>query len=375
GRGESLHTHLDDLSGPLQEDQGAIVQNYQLDFRRYLHAFILPLGWVVIGGGLLLMAGLPILLHFSIVRPLNALSAGVRQMEAGDLNVQVAIHNQDEIGFLTHAFNRMASRLGKLVTGLEERVAERTAELEARNEELDAFAHTVAHDIKSPLTPIVAYAEMLAEDYAAQGDIQGLESLHKIASSGRKISHIVDELMLLAGLREMKAQFEPLDMAGIVAQVQERLAQMTEDCQAKIVLHATWPAALGYGPWVEEVWVNYLSNALKYGGRPEEEILPRIELGADPLPQAGQTERGYIRFWVRDNGPGLTSEEQAKLFTPFTRLDPIRTKGHGMGLSIVQRIVEKLEGQAGVESEMGQGSLFFFTLPSVAGANYDEPQA
>jgi len=366
---------MDNLLDPSQKDQGAIVQNYQLDFRRYLHTFILPLGWVVIGGSLLLMAGLPTLLHFSVIRPLNALSVGVRRMEAGDLNVQVAIQNQDEIGFLTNAFNKMASRLGKLVTGLEEQVAERTAELEARNKELDAFAHTVAHDIKSPLTPIVAYAEMLAEDYAAQGDIQGLESLRKIASSGHRISSIVDELMLLAGMREMEVQFEPLDMAGIVAQVQERLTQMIEDCQAEIVLHATWPVALGYGPWVEEVWVNYLSNALKYGGRPEEEILPRIELGADPLPQAGQTGREYIRFWVRDNGPGLTPEEQAKLFTPFTQLNPMRTKGHGLGLSIVQRIVEKLGGQVGVESEMGQSSLFFFTLPGVAGANYDEPQA
>jgi PAS domain S-box-containing protein len=129
GCGECLHTRTDTLAGPLQRDQLAIVQNYQLDFRRYLHAFILPLGWVVIGGSLLLLVGLPTLLHYSLVRPLDALSAGVRQMEAGDLNVQIPIHNQDEIGFLTNAFNTMAARLGELVTGLEERVSERTAEL------------------------------------------------------------------------------------------------------------------------------------------------------------------------------------------------------------------------------------------------------
>jgi PAS domain S-box-containing protein len=129
GRGECLHTSMGNLSGPRQPGQLAIVQNYQLDFRRYLHAFILPLGWVVIGGSLLLLVGLPLLLHFSIVRPLDALSTGVRQMEAGDLNVQVSTQNQDEIGFLTNAFNRMASRLNELVTGLEERGSERTAEL------------------------------------------------------------------------------------------------------------------------------------------------------------------------------------------------------------------------------------------------------
>jgi PAS domain S-box-containing protein len=129
GRGECIHISQDDFSAPLQKGQRAIVQNYQLDFRRYLHEFILPLGWVVIGGSLLLLVGLPVLLHFSLVRPLDALSSGVRQMEAGDLNVQVPIQNQDEIGFLTGVFNHMASRLSELVTGLEERVAERTAEL------------------------------------------------------------------------------------------------------------------------------------------------------------------------------------------------------------------------------------------------------
>jgi len=82
-----------------------------------------------------------------------------------------------------------------------------------------------------------------------------------------------------------------------------------------------------------------------------------VELGATPQPDR------MVRFWVRDNGPGLTPEEQALLFTPFTRLDQARAKGHGLGLSIVRRIVEKLGGQVGVESEVGKGSVFTFTLP------------
>jgi signal transduction histidine kinase len=126
---------------------------------------------------------------------------------------------------------------------------------------------------------------------------------------------------------------------------------MIEKHYVEIVVPNTWPVALGHGPWVEEVWVNYLSNALKYGGQP-----PRVELGATE-----QTD-GTVRFWVRDNGPGLTAEEQTRLFRLFTRLDRVRAKGHGLGLSIAQRIVEKLGGQVGVESEIGQGSVFSFTL-------------
>jgi two-component system sensor histidine kinase/response regulator len=101
------------------------------------------------------------------------------------------------------------------------------------------------------------------------------------------------------------------------------------------------------------VWTNYLTNAIQYGGRP-----PRLELGATR--QTGDR----LCFWVRDNGAGLAPEEQNLLFSPFTRLDQARARGHGLGLSIVRRIIEKLGGQVGVESQVGQGSLFSFTLPA-----------
>ena len=179
------------------------------------------------------------------------------------------------------------------------------------------------------------------------------------------MGNIIDELLLLAGVRRTGVVTEPLDMAGIVAEARLRLAHLIRDTQADIILQgaSAWPVARGYGPWVEEVWVNYLGNALKYGGQP-----PRVELGADPFstpPKSRGKEEGLVRFWVRDNGQGITPEDQARLFTPFTRLDQARAKGHGLGLSIVRRIVEKLGGQVGVESDgvPGQGSTFFFTLP------------
>jgi signal transduction histidine kinase len=234
-------------------------------------------------------------------------------------------------------------------------------QLEAHNEELDAFAHTVAHDLKNPLSPLVGYAEVLAMDYAAIIDAEGLSYLRKIVQSGRKMNNIIDELLLLAGARKMDVDVEPVDMARIVRQAQQRLGFMIKEQQAEIVLPETWPTALGYGPWIEEVWVNYVSNALKYGGQP-----PHVELGAD-VGQADDLPHDAVRFWVRDDGPGLSPEEQVRLFTPFTRLDQVRAKGHGLGLSIVRRIVEKLGGQVGVESEVGAGSLFWFTLPAANG--------
>ncbi len=146
----------------------------------------------------------------------------------------------------------------------------------------------------------------------------------------------------------------PLGMHSIVAETLRRLAPpMIAEYQAEMFVPDTWPAALGYGPWVEEVWVNYIGNAIRYGGRP-----PRVELGAEAQPD------GMVRFWVRDNGSGLMPEARARLLVPFTQLAQLHGKGHGLGLSIVQRIVDRLGGQVGVDSEgvPGRGSVFP-TLP------------
>jgi len=234
-------------------------------------------------------------------------------------------------------------------------LARQIDELRARNEELDAFAHTVAHDLKNPLNQIVGYAEMLEQYYATLSSVERMKSVGGIARSGRKMDSIIEELLLLAGVRKTEVQLVPVDMGQTIAQVQQRLTYLIKEYQAEIVLPAAWPTALGYAPWIEEIWVNYLSNGCKYGGTP-----PRLELGGDALPD------GRARFWVRDNGDGLTSEEQSRLFTPFTRLDQARARGYGLGLSIVRRIAEKLGGQVGVESDgaPGQGSTFYFTLPA-----------
>jgi signal transduction histidine kinase len=228
------------------------------------------------------------------------------------------------------------------------------ADLQARNEELDAFAHTVAHDLKSPLVNLIGYAELLEEDHADTLDPEIVACLQSIAKNGRKMDNIIEELLLLAGLRQTESvDIGPVDMATVIREAHARLADLVISYQAKIISPDRWPVAMGYGPWIEEVWVNYMSNAIKYGGRP-----PHVELGAKEEPE------GVIRFWVRDNGLGLTAEEQSRLFQPFTRLDQVRAKGYGLGLSIVRRIMDRLSGQVFVESQVGDGSTFSFTLPS-----------
>jgi signal transduction histidine kinase len=242
-------------------------------------------------------------------------------------------------------------------------LAVRTVELEAQNAELDAFAHTVAHDLKNPLGVVTSYAEFLALYFDRLEPEELKQAADMAAQSALKAVSIVNNLLLLASTNKQAVELKPLDMARIIEETQYRLRNMIQEYQAEISLPAEWPLALGHAPWIEEVWANYLSNALKYGGRP-----PRLELGAELLPNIASSDitSRLACFWVRDNGRGLTSPEQARLFTPFERLSQAQISGHGLGLSIVKRIVEKLGGTVGVASEAGQGSTFFFTLPASA---------
>ncbi len=224
--------------------------------------------------------------------------------------------------------------------------------------ELDAFAHTVAHDLKNPLSLIIGFTELLALDHEIMTAEQRAELLQNVLKSGYKAVNIIDELLLLSSVRKQDVPLQPVDMGRIVQNAQKRLTLLAAESKASIVLPAVWPPVLGYAPWLEEVWVNYLSNAIKYGGRP-----PHVELGAN------RQADGTVRFWVKDNGDGLTAVQQTRLFAEFTRLDKIRADGHGLGLSIVRRIMDKLGGTVGVKSEPGAGSTFYFTLPAASEGN------
>lgn len=232
---------------------------------------------------------------------------------------------------------------------------EKSEQLQAQNAEIDAFAHTVAHDLKSPLSAILGYSDFLmAIDYGL--DTQELARVCAVvARSATKMNSIIQEILLLSGLRKADGvTLTPVAMEDVVEEALARLDQLCSEAGAVIQRPSHWPSVRSYAPWLEEVWVNYLSNAVKYGGRP-----PVIALGYTE-------EQTRICFWVQDNGRGLTTEEQALLFRPYTRLEQTRAKGHGLGLSIVQQIIHKLGGTVAVSSEIGRGSRFSFCLPRLA---------
>jgi two-component system sensor histidine kinase/response regulator len=229
------------------------------------------------------------------------------------------------------------------------------AELGARNEDLDAFAHTVAHDLQNPLALMIGFAEAVRRYRHTMTEEDLERSLSNIEQSGRRMSEIIEQLLLLAQARKLDIKPEPLEMGLIVGRARKRLLPLLRERKVRLILPDSWPTALGHSQWVEEIWFNYLANAIKHSGR----VAPCISVGGDPA------TNGMVRFWVADDGLGISEGDRTRLFEPSEALGPNSVrKGYGLGLSIVQRIVARLGGEAAVESVEGEGSVFSFTLPA-----------
>lgn len=228
-------------------------------------------------------------------------------------------------------------------------------ELEARNQELDAYNHTIAHDLKSPLTGVVVNADLVRMRF---GDLMTPEidtRLTAIKTSGLHMASMIDQLLWLAKLRDAAGTAVEVDVKAAAEHATARFEHAIAARKIAVTIAPDLPPAMGHAQWVEEIFANLISNAIKYIGDTNPQ--PAIFLTAT-------TEGKQVRYAVRDNGVGIAPENQARLFEMFTRLHTVKAEGLGLGLSIVQRIVNKLNGKVGVESEVGVGSTFWFMLPA-----------
>lgn len=221
--------------------------------------------------------------------------------------------------------------------------------------DLAAFDHTVAHDLKNVIGAIITSSDLLELELSQKNFHNLKEIVELVQLSANKSYHVIKELLTLASVRQQDVKKERIDMLQIFEESEKRIQDMIDSSKATIIKPDDWPSAYGYGPWVEEVWVNFLSNAIKYGGKP-----PVIELGYNQF----YSEK-KIRYWIKDNGGRLTKKQQKSLFKEYERFNQPHIEGTGLGLSIVKRIIDKLGGEVGVISNAipGEGSIFYFTLP------------
>jgi PAS domain S-box-containing protein len=243
--------------------------------------------------------------------------------------------------------------LKQLTEELERRVAERTAALEAVNRELEAFSYSVSHDLRAPLRAIDGFSQVLVEDYAARLDDEGRDDLGRIRSASQRMSQLIDDLLRLSRVARSELHRVPVDVTALARQVLQEIASREGGREVEAVV-AEGLVAEADPHLVRVALGNLLGNAWKFT---RHAAAPRIEVGA--LAEGGPSRV----FYVRDNGAGFDMRYVEKLFKPFQRLHrSTEFEGTGIGLAIVQRIVQRHGGRAWAEGAEGQGATFYFSF-------------
>jgi light-regulated signal transduction histidine kinase (bacteriophytochrome) len=246
---------------------------------------------------------------------------------------------------------RLFERVKRHADELEERVRERTAELQTANQALEGFSYSVSHDLRAPLRAVSGYTQMLEEDYGARLDDEGRRLLRFVSGSAQRMGQLIDGLLTFSRLGRQPVHAVQVEMRSLVREVADELAP---DHPAAHINLGELPEATGDRMLLRQVWANLIGNALKYSAKSES---PRVEIG-------GRADDGEIVYWVGDNGAGFNMRYADKLFRVFQRLHGEHEfSGTGVGLAIVERVIARHGGRVWAEGEVNRGAKFFFTLP------------
>ena len=220
------------------------------------------------------------------------------------------------------------------------------------NRELDAFVSTVAHDLRTPLTPIIAYADLLREEYGARMEASALEMIGEIEKQGQRLLDLLEDLLVLARVGHLQHPETPVDTTAVIKEVLEEFAETIEKDHVTVEIRPLPPLSIPE-TLLFQVFANLIGNALRYAGGPG----ARIEVG-------GTAGIERARLFVRDHGPGIPTEERQRIFDPFYRAaSSRRQQGTGIGLAIVRKVVRLYGGRIEVENTPGGGATFRFDLP------------
>lgn len=260
-------------------------------------------------------------------------------------------YSQDDmrIGYMLSLQISPALRNARIV----EQLQETQEQLEMRIADLDTYNHMIAHDLKSPLSGILLSSQLLQMKYATDLPEKAQGYISSIEESTKHMSSMIDQLLWLAKLRHDET---PLEAINIQERIDNVLPRFTANLQEKgitLMIASDLPKAIGQAQWVEEVFANLISNSVKYMGDKQSE--PSITIEA-------KAEGDMIRYSVIDTGIGIKEEDLASLFEMFKRVEGTNAEGTGIGLALVKRIVQRMNGEFGVESIYGEGSTFWFTL-------------
>ncbi len=231
----------------------------------------------------------------------------------------------------------------------------RAAALEAANKELEAFSYSVSHDLRAPLRAVDGFSRMVLTDYAPKLDDEGRRMLGVIRSEAQRMGRLIDDLLAFSRLGRQTIESARIDMHALVQEVCDELLALEPERQVRFELHPL-PSALGTQSMIRQVWINLIGNALKFT---KEREVAEIEIGVT------EDESGGRVYYVKDNGVGFDMRYAEKLFGVFQRLHSQQEfPGTGVGLALVQRIVQRHGGRVWAEAEVNRGATFYFMLPN-----------
>ena len=240
-----------------------------------------------------------------------------------------------------------------LNTQLEQRVRDRTAQLEAANQELEAFSYSVSHDLRTPLRAIDGFSRILVEDYGSKLDDEGRRIVGVVRDSTTKMARLIDDILAFSRTGRQQMTSAEVHMSALIRSVLEGLKPATTGRKLKFEI-SSMPDIRGDGPMLQRVWANLIDNAIKFTGPTPEGT---IEVG-------GRIEGPEAVYFVKDNGVGFDMQYVDKLFGVFQRLHgPEEFPGTGIGLAIVKRIVARHGGRVWAEGKLNEGAIFYFALP------------
>jgi signal transduction histidine kinase len=257
---------------------------------------------------------------------------------------------QQELGLR----EKVEAELMKLNAELENRIAERTAALQESHSQMESFCYSVSHDLRAPLRSMQGFSHALVEDHAAKLDAEGQDYARRILTAAEHMDSLLGDVLAYSRLSRQDLKMEPVSVDEVIEDACLQLQGEIKKRSADVQVSECGRKVMANRSVFELMIVNLLGNALKFVAANR---APKILVNCEPRGAA-------YRMWVRDNGIGIAREHQQKIFRIFERLHGVEAyPGTGIGLALVQKAAERMNGAVGVESTPGEGSAFWIELP------------